>query len=274
MLRYMVTVDSRPTPYLIGSVDKALIVLRMLREIGPLGVSELGAELGTARSTAHRILGTLMYHGFVDQDRLTRNYRLGPFFTQQGVETKTVLHLREIAMPAMRALSVEFDETVQLIVREGADCRFVDGVSGNRPLKTSVQSGSMLPAYATASGKALLSELDNDAVAALYSKKKLPTITGHTVPTMATLLDQLARIRRDGYAINDGESEEGIGALAALVRAPDGEAPAAVALSLPLIRMRPENTRRMIRLLLETATTITQQLAVSPRAQDGREPWN
>jgi DNA-binding IclR family transcriptional regulator len=274
----MALLDSASTPYLIGSVDKALVVLRLLHDDGPLGVSELAERLDVARSTAHRLLGTLMHHGFVEQDRMTRNYRLGPFFTQQGVETKAVLQLRAIAMPTMRTLSAEFDETVQLTVLEGANCRFVDGVSGNRPLKTSVQSGSVLPAYATASGKALLAELDDETVSALYTRKKLPTITGHTVPTMATLLDQLARIRRDGYSLNDGETEDGVGALAVPVRGRSGHALGAIAFSLPTVRMRPENTRRMLPRLIASAAAISETLTASADLQtdirEGRAPWS
>ena len=261
MLRYMVTVDPGVTPYLIGSVDKALIVLRLLRDNGPLGVAELGAELGTARSTAHRLLGTLMHHGFVEQERSSRAYRLGPFFTQQGVESLSVMRLREAARPAIQSLSSELDETVQLAVLEGANIRFVDGVSGNRPLKTSVRTGSMLPAFATAGGKALLAELDNETVAALYPKKKLPSITGHTVATQATLLEQLARARRDGYSINDGESEDGVGALGVAVRDARGFALGALTLSLPLVRMRPENLRTMLPRLLAAAKTVNRELA-------------
>jgi DNA-binding IclR family transcriptional regulator len=263
----MITVDPGPTPYLIGSVDKALTVLRLLRDNGPLGVSELGTELGTARSTAHRLLGTLMHHDFVEQDRLTRAYRLGPFFTQQGVESRAIVLLRAAAMPTVESLAAEFDETVQLSVLEGTNIRFIDGASGNRPLKTSVRTGSMLPAYATAGGKALLAELDNNTVAALYPKKKLPTITGHTVPTQSTLFEQLARARRDGYSINDGESEDGIGALAVAVHAPDGSAAGAIAFSLPLVRMKPENVRVMLPRLLAAAKTVDRELAAAGSAE-------
>jgi DNA-binding IclR family transcriptional regulator len=271
MLRHMDSATPRPTPYLIGSVDNALVVLRLLHDRGAMSVSDLGAELGVARSTAHRILGTLMHHGFVEQDRLTRSYRLGPFFTQQGVESKAILHLRNVAMPILHTLSTEFDETVQLIVLEGANCRFVDGISGNRPLKTSVQAGSLLPAYATASGKALLAELDDETVATLYNKK-LAVITDQTIPTLATLLAQLAKIRRDGYSINDGETEDGVSALAAPIRDHRGAAVGAVALSLPSMRMRPESTRRMLPRLLACATAIGDDLVAHDG--EGNGPWS
>lgn len=237
-------------------MDKTLHALRLLRETGPLGVSELGDQLGVARSTAHRILGTLLHHGFVEQDRVSRTYRLGPFFTRDGVESAAVARLRDAAMPFLRALSAELDETVQLAVLEGPSCRFVDGVSGHRPLRTSVQAGFTVPAYATASGKLLLAELDDAAVRALYARSRLPSVTGHTLPTIETLLDQLAVIRRDGHALNHGETEEGVGAIAVPVRDGRHRALGAVALSLPTVRMVPGSNRTMVSRLLALAAAV------------------
>lgn len=255
----MVTKPDSSPPYLIGSVDKALTVLRLLRDRGPTGVSELGAELDVARSTAHRILGTLMHHGFVEQDRLTRAYRLGPFLTGHGVEPAATAVLRDVAMPHLRALSHAFRETVQLMVIEGANSRFVDGVSGDRPLNTTVRAGSVIPAYATAGGKALLAELTDDDVRSLL-RDGLPAITGRTIPTVPKLLHQLAVIRERGYSVNDGESEDGISAVAVPVRRASGSAVAAIALSMPSVRMRPDNVPAMVTKLRECAAAIENDL--------------
>lgn len=246
-------------PYLIGSVDKALTVLRLLRDGGPTGVSELGAQLGVARSTAHRILGTLMHHGFVEQDRLTRAYRLGPFLTGLGVESMATAVLRDLAMPRMRTLSETFRETVQLMVLEGTNARFVDGVSGDRPLNTTVRAGSVIPAYATAGGKVLLAELADDDVRSLF-RDGLTGITDRTVPTVAKLLHQLAAIRERGYSVNEGESEDGISALAVPIRRGSDASMAAVALSLPSVRMRPENVPAMVDALHKCASEIGHDL--------------
>jgi DNA-binding IclR family transcriptional regulator len=250
--------ESSP-PYLIGSVDKALTVLRLLRDRGPTGVSELGAELDVARSTAHRILGTLMHHGFVEQDRLTRAYRLGPFLTERGVESAVTAALRDLAMPHLHALSHAFRETVQLMVLEGANSRFVDGVSGDRPLNTTVRAGSIIPAHATAGGKVLLAELTDSDVRSLF-RDGLAGITSRTIPTVPKLLRQLAIIREKGYSVNDGESEDGISAIAVPVPRPSRAATAAVALSMPSVRMRPENVPAMATKLRECAAAIGNEL--------------
>jgi DNA-binding IclR family transcriptional regulator len=250
--------DSSP-PYLIGSVDKALTVLRLLRDRGPTGVSELGAELDVARSTAHRILGTLMHHGFVEQDRLTRAYRLGPFLTGRGVESAATAALRDVAMPHLRTLSHAFRETVQLMVLEGANSRFVDGVSGDRPLNTTVRAGSIIPAHATAGGKAMLAELTDDDVRSLF-RNGLAGVTSRTIPTVPILLRQLSVIRERGYSVNDGESEDGISAVAVPVPRVSRAPAAAVALSMPSVRMRPDDVPAMVTRLRECAAAIGNDL--------------
>ncbi len=246
-------------PYLIGSVDKALTAVRMLRERGPLGVSELGAELEVARSTAHRILGTLMHHGFVEQDRLTRAYRLGPFLTGMRVETGAISRLREHAMPYLRELSSIFRETVQLMVLEVPNARFVDGVSGGQPLNTTVRAGSRVPAYATAGGKMLLAQLSDSRIRQLFPNQ-LPAVTDKTMHTNAQLLEQIRVIRKNGYAVNDGESETGICAVAVPIRDTQGIAIAALAISLPSVRMRKENVPEMVEELRRGALRIVADL--------------
>ena len=258
---YAATVDTTPEPsppYLIGSVDKALTVLRLLRDRGPTGVSELGAELDVARSTAHRILGTLMHHGFVEQDRLTRAYRLGPFLTGLGVETAATVALRDLAMPHLRELSRAFRETVQLMVLEGANS--LRGRGERRP--PAEHDGARRHDHPCPR------DGGRQGAARGTDRRRRPVLSarvgGHHRPDhsheMPKLLHQLAAIRERGYSVNDGESEDGISAVAVTVRRASGTAAAAVALSMPSVRMRTENVPTMVNELRECAAAIENDL--------------
>lgn len=251
-------------PYLVGSIDKALTVVRLLRERGSMGVSELGTELSVARSTAHRILGTLMHHGFVEQDRLTRAYRLGPFLTGMRVEPGSVSALRQQAKPYMRELSALLRETVLLMVLEAPNCRFVDGVSGGQPLNTTVRAGTRVPAYATAGGKVLLAQLSDAQVHRLFPAQ-LAALTDRTIQTSTELLNQLRLIRKNDFAVNEGESETGICAVAVPIRDAQGVTHAALSMSMPSVRMRKEDVPTLAAELRRCARRIiTMPLDATP----------
>ena len=75
--------ENHAPPYPIQSVDYALQLLLILKRDGVLRVSEAAAELGVARSTAHRLISMLRFRGFVEQAR-DRTYRAGSAFADLG----------------------------------------------------------------------------------------------------------------------------------------------------------------------------------------------
>ncbi|MGH3343025.1 MAG: IclR family transcriptional regulator [Carbonactinosporaceae bacterium] len=244
----------------IDSVDKALQVLLLLRSRGRLRVTEVSDDLGVARSTAHRLLSTLAQRGFVSRDPFTRTYRSGPVLTDIGLASAAAIDIRPQARPHLEALSAELHETVNLVVLEGGSCRFLDGVAGDRPLLTRVRTGTILPAHATSGGKALLAELATDQIRTLC-RPGLPRLTEHTITDGELLLDELRGVRTRGYALNCGESETGIGAVAVPVRDAHGRAVAAVAVSMPAARMRAATLPDLVRALQRAALGIGRELA-------------
>jgi DNA-binding IclR family transcriptional regulator len=246
-------------PYTVGAVDRAMSILELIRDRSSMSIHELSAELGVTRSTIHRLLSTMRARDFLDQDPRTRAYVLGPFFTDLGVEPAASRQLTVVARPHLEALRKEFDETVQLIVLAGKASHFLDGVAADRPLQTTVRIGSRLPAHATSGGKALLAEMPDHKVRALL-EDDLSALTSHTVPTIDQLLDQLRDVRRQGYAVNDGESENGIVAYAATIKDPSGTALGAVALSMPSVRATADRIPAVVAAVRRTAAAIGAEL--------------
>jgi IclR family pca regulon transcriptional regulator len=143
------------------SLERGLAMLCAFSPARPLlGVSELAEELSLTRSTAHRYVTTLAMLGFLEQDAATRKYRLGPRVLDLGFTTLGTLGLHEIAAPHLRSLTETTGCTSNLAIRDGTDVILIDRVRG-RPgryhhLEFSLHVGSRLPAYCSATGKALL----------------------------------------------------------------------------------------------------------------------
>ncbi len=222
--------------YPIESVDNALKLLLQFKERASLGVSEAGEHLGVAPSTAHRLLTMLQYRGFAIQDEESRIYRAGPALIEIGLKTVRDMSLLRQARPAIERLSELLDETVHLLVLEGADVRFVDGTESSRALRVTSRTGLLLPAHCTAGGKALLAGLDPQALRELYPLPTLPGLTPRSVRRREDLERELIGVRKRGYATNQGESEDDVTAVGVAVRDHRGRQRAAIAVALPSAR--------------------------------------
>ncbi|GJF25864.1 MULTISPECIES: IclR family transcriptional regulator [Streptomyces] len=234
----------------LESVDNALSLLLLLRQEGRLRLSEAADSLGVARSTAHRLLTTLRNRGFAVQGT-DKAYRLGPAFRQFGMSQRTDYELIEAARPHMLWLNTEVGETVHLVVRNGSQARFLHSIEGTHALRVSTRAGASLPAHLTSGGKALLAELSTAELAEVYVTTSQEACTPGGDP--AGLHRRLAAVRRDGYAVNIGETERGISAVGAAVHEPGGRAIAALTVSAPTLRLPRPRVAEIAAVLVEAA---------------------
>jgi len=219
----------------ISSVENALRLLVILRDREEIRVSEASAELGVARSTAHRLLAMLHSYGIVEQAP-NRAYRVGPVLAEIGLAALRQVDVRAHIRPFLEQLVAELGETAHLIVREGISCRFAESVEGTHALRTTARVGIAYPVYATSGGKALLAEMSDEDLLDLFPEELIP---GH-FHTRTALFEEIEEIRRVGYARNRGESEAGIAAVGLVQRTSSGRIAGALAVSAPETRMTEE----------------------------------
>ncbi len=241
----------------LESVDNSLRLLMLVAAKARVGVSEVAAELGVAPSTAYRLLSTLRYRGFVVQGH-DRTYRAGPALEEMVSNRITRANLADLAGPALTQLRDATEETAHLMVLVGRQVRFIASVESTQSLRIGSRVGAMLPAHRTSGGKTILAALPAETLDQLY-----PT-TGATSGELsatagATLRRELARIRKQGYAINNGETERGVTALGAVVADLDGPL-AALSVSIPTIRYAAANVTDLVAALRSAADQIVTTL--------------
>lgn len=251
--------DVTKPPYLVESVDLSLQVLLLLRDRRRLRVTDVAAEFGVAKSTAHRILMTLAWRGFVAQERDGKAYRAGQTLYEIGLGVSAGLDVVKAARPHIGALAESCRETVNLVVLEGPNCRFVDGVEGAHQLRIGLRTGTILPAYAVSGGKALLAELDPEEVRGMFSTS-FEELTHRTIRDVDALLHELEQVRRLGYALNLQESEDGVGAIGMRIVGPHSGVVAALAVAIPAIRMTPQRVSELLDEIRATASEISEDL--------------
>jgi len=249
-----------PPTYPIESVDKALRLLIMLQEQSFIRVAEAGETLGVARSTAHRLLAMLQYHGFVVHDPDARSYRPGPRLIEIGLSAVRNMNIRTIGLGPIERLSRELDETVHIAILVGADVLFVAAFEGTFALRAADRTGWRLPVSATAAGKVILSQMEMDDVRRIVPEP-LAAPTPASITSWAELESELAQARRQGYATNFGESERDLVAVAAPILDLGGRVRGPVTVTCPATRADRAWVRKVAPPTIAAATEIGSRLA-------------
>lgn len=222
--------------YPIESVDNALTLLKMFREQRRLTVSDASRSLGVAPSTGHRLLAMLQYHGFVQQDAVSRGYIAGPVLAELGLAVVRQMDVRKVARPYLERLSAKLGETIHLTTLRSTDLLFLDCVESAKALRAGDRTGTSMPAHCTAAGKVLLADLPTERIRELYPGRTLRHMTPASIGTVAKLLQELEQVRERGWAENHGESEDGLSAVAVPIRDRQDRAVAAMTVAAPSTR--------------------------------------
>jgi DNA-binding IclR family transcriptional regulator len=247
-----------PPPYAIASVDNALRIATMLQLEGPLTVSEVARRLGVANSTAHRLLAMLVYRDFAVREA-DRTYRVGPVLELAAHSQSAAARLRAAALPHLHRLAEMLDESANLTVRTGDTVRFIASVESRQALRVGSREGMVFPAHRTTAGLLLLAELPPDRLEALYAADRYDERPGDR-PDLDALRADLARVRRNGFALNQGRSERGVVAVGVPVRAPDGEVVAGLSVSMPSARYEKERLPALAGTLRTVADALERDL--------------
>ncbi|GAA2214019.1 IclR family transcriptional regulator [Nonomuraea monospora] len=169
-----------------------------------LSLSDLSRRMGLPTSTAHRLAKTLTGAGFLEQETRTGRYRLGPSITELGQLSFHRRGLHRIT-PELTELARVTSATVDLAVRHDRYAVILSGGS----LNPDSGAGLRRPLHSTALGKVLLA-WDPEGRADLEALGPLRALTGRTIVSHGELRAELERVREAGYALNDGESSDGI----------------------------------------------------------------
>ncbi|MFT4307276.1 MAG: IclR family transcriptional regulator C-terminal domain-containing protein [Microbacterium sp.] len=224
------TTDAGGAGEFVQSLARGLAVIRAFDAEHPeLSLSDVARRAGLTRAAARRFLHTLTALGYVRAEG--RLFALTPRVLELGFSYLSSLSLPEIVQPHLERLSREVDESVSAAVLDGTDIVYVARVPTRRIMSVRITIGTRFPAYATSMGRVLLAglpEAQRDAALAASARAHL---TDRTLTEADRLRAELDRVRAQGWALVDGELEDGLRAIAAPVHGKDGAVIAAVNVS-------------------------------------------
>lgn len=244
------------------AVERALSLLRCF-ESSPseLRLVELAQRVGLSPSTTHRIARAMCAAGVLVQNPDTERYRLGPTLVVLGRKAEAGLGY-DLALGPLQELVATTGESVNLGIRARSDVLVVLDVVAPTPLRFTQPAGSRVPIHTSAMGKCLLA-FSLDPLREVAGLPDLPRLTDRTITERERLADELVTVRARGWALNDEERNQGVRALAAPIRRPDGTAIAAIAIQGPTSRLGDARLPELVEQLEEAAERLAPILVLT-----------
>jgi DNA-binding IclR family transcriptional regulator len=217
--------------YSIYSIEKAFDVIEMLSDHETLSLIELTERLHQPKSSLYRIILTLEKLGYVTRDDGDGKYCLG---YKSLVITRKLLEkssIRVSSIAEMNRLVDKYGDTVNLGVLSDNHVLYLEIIEGTNALRMTDTVGSKAPLHASAMGKVIMSYLSKEEVHEILAKIKLFSITANTIIVKREFLNELTKIRKQGYALDDQEIVQGARCVAAPIFDMFGKIQGAVSLS-------------------------------------------
>lgn len=252
----------------LSTVSQAINLLNLFSLEEPLlGTSELARRLKLPKSTTHRLVTTLAQHGFlrrVDGGR----YRLGLKLFALASLVQPTLELREVAAAYLRQLSELSQETIHLAVRDGLELIYIDKIESTQTIRMYSQVGRRGSMHSTGVGKAILAFERGDVIEAVL-EKGLHGYTSHTITDPLVFRRELEQVRRVGYAIDHGETEDELRCVAAPVFDHTQMVVCGISVAGPAHRMAADRLRQLATNVIEIAARMSAELGYRSTVRTG-----
>lgn len=254
----------------MSTVEKALDILSLFSESRPaLGLTEVARILDRDKATVQRHLTALQARGFLDQDPLTRSWHLGPALTRLAMVRERTWPVETSVKNILTKLVDDTGETAHMShIGQGGLHSIMIVETKIRGTRVFVDPTELLPLYASASGIAYLSALDNpkDAIAA-----SLKAFTDTTPQSAGAVMTKVAEARVKGWSLMRGTFEADVVGQGAAIFGPSGQPVGAMSVAMPATRFAKKVEDRNGPLVAAAAQAISRIYGAGQTARSAAE---
>lgn len=252
--------DSAEPKTRLSSVTTAVRLLKAFSESDrEIGISALSKRLGVSKSTVHRVATTLVAEGLLEQNPETDRYRLGLALFSMGTLVRRRMDLSNEAKPFLSKLRETTKENIHLAVLQGTEVVYVYDMESSQAVRLKPHLGISKPLFCSAEGLAILAHQPTSFVTSALAGPLVPR-TNNTMTDPAKIHPRLEKIRREGFALEDEESENGMRCVAAAIRDSEGNVVAAVGVAGPSQRLSTHAVANFAPQVREAAESISTRL--------------
>ena len=222
----------------VGVISKVLRILEALQGSGGLGLKAICDRTGIHKSTAHRFLKHLERERYLLRTEAGA-YLIGPRLSQLSARGNQEATLQAVARPILWELWKSTQETVNLAVLDQRTALYVDVIESPHEFRLSSRVGTRRSVHVTALGKALVAFLPRETQDTILDSIVFQAVTSRTIGNLLQFRQELEKVRRQGYAVDDEEAVQGARCVSAPILNSAGEPIAAVSVSGPVTRVSP-----------------------------------
>ncbi|WP_333869832.1 IclR family transcriptional regulator domain-containing protein [Cypionkella sp.] len=198
---------------IMGGLAKGLAVIETFSVEQPRqSIAEVAAASGLDRATARRCLLTLAKQGYADYDG--KFFTLTPRVLRLGTACLATMPLPQLVQPALDRISDALGESSSVSILDGGEIVYIARAAQKKVMSIALMPGSRLPAFCTSMGRVMLAALPEAAAEAILTAAPRPARTPLTLTEVPAIMAELARVRRQGYAVIDQEVELGLCSIA------------------------------------------------------------
>lgn len=246
---------------LIQSVARALEILELFDENHrSFSIKEISTRLDLNKSTVHSILKTLKHYGYIMQDEETSEYALGWRLYERGNLLMSQIEIKPIANKYLTKLNQLTNETVHLVTRVDKEALYVDKISGKNSLVIYSRIGKKVPLHSSAVGKILTAYLDKEEFEKIFKNYEFKQATANTIVTYEDFLEEIKKVREQGYAMDNEENEVGICCIAMPVYDYTKKVVAAISISSPIVSFTEEKKQQFLAYLKQCTLDLSTEL--------------
>lgn len=255
------------------SVERALDIFELLASsrVG-LTLSDLSQSLGVPKSSVHYLLNTLQSRGYVNRNETSKRLLLGLKILTLSNAALRGIELRRHAAPHLRRLMEKSGLTVHLAVLEGDEAVLVDKVEPPGVARIATWVGKRMDLHCSAVGKAIMAYLPEEQVDRLAHDRGFTRYNENTLVARRRIVEEIDRIRKRGFAIEDEEGEIGFRCVGCPIFDREGRITAAVSVAGTTSQITSEKGARLSKHVKETAAAISQSIVVPEKPVQPIEP--
>ena len=247
------------------AVVRAIHLLKtVVQSPEPLSLDDLSKTLKLSKSTAHRILSALVSEGMIEQNSKTRLFLAGQESLVLSANAIRHHDLRSLVLPVLEKLSLEYGETATLEISIGTEMFILAEILTSRLIGAHAEIGTRWPMYATSSGKVTLSTMTEENLSAFLLHPRT-AFTKKTIVSKKGLLKNLAEIRRDKFAIVEGELQAAFSAVSAAIQNEKGQAIATLSVGGPSERLNRTTLGKLGRVLVAEVSKLQSSASLISR---------
>ncbi|CDZ75350.1 Transcriptional regulator, IclR family [Peptoniphilus sp. ING2-D1G] len=249
----------------IQTIDRVSDIFKCFDEnTTELALGEISEETGINASTLHSLLASLKSNGFIEQDLASRKYSLGYHLLYLGNLVSSSLDIVKSASDALDALQQRFNETIHLATLNRDHIVYLDKRNSSKQLQLYTKIGIRVPAYATSTGKMMLSYKGTDYIIEHFPEK-LKKLTENTITSRELLIEECKKIKLKGFAFDNEENLEGLSCISAPIFDYNNRVNFAISIAGPTQRIDSLKTEENINFIKAQTLSVSKKLGYFPK---------